>query len=361
MGTVGRIRWALALLVLGGCGTEQSGRETSSEDLPCGVDDGPGRDPLGLTSAKTAAGNYRAWPKGRIPYEISSTVGATTKQRVLTAMQEWETKTQQAVRFVPAATDESPRLIVLTGAPMTSPVGHPSSGNSKVWLQNPEPLTVVRHELGHVLGLQHEHRRADRDKYIQVDMTKVKTVDNCPAQFNVCADCVLLGAYNKTSVMHYRTGELEHCRTGQVLLDLDGSPIQFEWKISPGDVAAVYELYGAPTGAGGTGGGGAGGTGSGGTTSGGAGGAAGASGAAGAGSSAGSAGASSGGSSGAGGSAGVGDYIDGPDEPPPSVATESGDDGGCAVGRGANGGDPAWWLAALALVPLTRRRARACS
>ncbi len=44
--------------------------------------------------------------------------------------------------------------------------------------------------------------------------------------------------------MHYRTTELANCRTGPVLLKLDGSPINHYWKLSPKDLSTVATMYG---------------------------------------------------------------------------------------------------------------------
>jgi hypothetical protein len=223
-------------------------------DQPCVEDDdelgtssnGPGSSPMGLTDDKTASGKYRAWPKGRVPYKIDASVGSVTKGLLLDAMKEWQTKSEQRVRFEKATADDGTYLIVYGDAsPITNQVGYHGGTISKMKLRNPEYITVIRHELGHVLGLHHEQRRADRNDYIQVKTANVVDTTLCKNQFNVCTDCVPIKNYNVKSVMHYRTSDLSNCRTGKVLLNKDGSDIQHYWAISNGDLLAIAELYGS--------------------------------------------------------------------------------------------------------------------
>src|SRR5690606_26286236 len=109
------------------------------------------------------------WPNGRVPYQIQSSVDSVTKARVLQAMDEWETKSEKRVRFVKATASDDPVLVIAAGSkPITNFVGYDSSKNSRIELRTPEYITVIRHELGHALGLHHEQRRSDRSDHIQV-------------------------------------------------------------------------------------------------------------------------------------------------------------------------------------------------
>ncbi|MEJ7733449.1 MAG: M12 family metallopeptidase, partial [Polyangiaceae bacterium] len=247
---------ALAILLsAAACGAPQGEDEASSAGGP-----GPAGDtPLGRTPATTAAGKYRVWPDGRIPYRIDGSVKGTTRTRLLAAMKEWQTKSEQRVRFEEKDAGDAAFLdVVGSPGPLTSRVGYKAGTRVEMQLRNPEYITVIRHELGHVLGLHHEQRREDRGAHIQVRSANVVDTDHCKYQFSVCEDCVLLGGYNTKSVMHYRTSDLKSCRTGPVLLDKDDSPIDHVWVITSGDLLAIEELYGpapeAADGAGGAGG-----------------------------------------------------------------------------------------------------------
>jgi len=232
-------------------------------DEPCVMEEsdpsGPGSSPMGLGSPLTSTGKHPIWPKGRVPYKISSSVGSTTKSRLLSAMKEWQTKTAQRVRFEPATSTDKAYVLVSEGSPRVSFVGYKAGTVSNLYLRDPEYLTVTRHELGHVLGLEHEMRRKDRSSYIQVISSNIVNTTNCKYQFALCSDCAPLVKYNVKSVMHYRTyRDLSSCRVGgkAVLLTKSGGVIDHEWVLTTGDLDAIDELYGPPptTGTGGTGG-----------------------------------------------------------------------------------------------------------
>ncbi len=303
----------------------------------------PTNGATGLTPSLNGAGKYRTWPDGRIPYVIHSSVGAVTRDAVLTAMNNWQTKSEQRVRFEKATANDTARLVVKqTTAPNTSHIGYKAGTVTTVELRPKEHVTVARHELGHVLGLEHEQRRADRAGYIQVKTGNIVGSKYCKNQFSVCDTCLFLGDFDPTSVMLYRTSDLSACRTGPVLLHADGTPIQHKWVLSAGDIAAIAELYGPPPASGADAGG------------------------AGAGGSASSAGAGgSGGEAGLGelAGAGGGDGIDQPDVPEAVAGSsnrtsDSGDSsGGCALARRrAQRTSGVLWLLLALLAALRRRR-----
>lgn len=69
-------------------------------------------------------------------------------------------------------------------------------------------MGTVEHELGHALGLWHEHQRPDRDNYVTVHPEN--SLAEWAASFNALTNEVLqlehtkdLGPYDFNSVMHY--------------------------------------------------------------------------------------------------------------------------------------------------------------
>jgi hypothetical protein len=266
-------------LCLAACGDQPTdeapelGAEEPGLEGPCTPEEeldelgGPGMSPQGL-AGPTSAGKYRVWPNGRIPYAIGADVGSTTRSDLLSAMGEWENKSGGCVRFVAKTSSDSAYLQVNSGNP-ASGIGY-TGGVVTMTLRNPEPISVIRHELAHTLGFHHEHRRSDRLNYIQVRTANIVNSTWCQGQFNVCTDCTLVKSFHVTSINHYRTNrDMTSCfvNGNPVLYNKDGSAINHEWVITAGDLDALDALYGCgATGTGGTTG--SGGTvGSGGTTS----------------------------------------------------------------------------------------------
>jgi hypothetical protein len=125
-------------------------------------------------------------------------------------------------------------------------VGYRAGQVQNLYLRQDEFITVMKHELGHVIGFHHEQRRSDRLNHIKVLSGNIVPTTSCKFQFSTCSACKRIGSYDRISVMHYRTTDLGNCRNGPVLLKLDGSPISHVWKVSARDRNAVAAMYPLP-------------------------------------------------------------------------------------------------------------------
>jgi hypothetical protein len=213
----------------------------------------PGSELMGVTDPKTSTGKYRAWPGGRIPYAFARDskgnilLDATTREKLSKVMTAWETLTEGRVRFRQKSSTDTAYVEILTGKTLVRPfVGYRANRVQELYLKKGEVGPVIRHELGHVLGLHHEQRRSDRLKHIQVKSQNIVDSKHCRYQFSACSDCERLGSYDIASVMQYRSKrDLSACRIDgkPVLLKLDGSLIDHDWKISVKDLNSVALLY----------------------------------------------------------------------------------------------------------------------
>jgi Astacin (Peptidase family M12A) len=98
------------------------------------------------------------------------------------------------------------------------------------------------HEIGHALGLWHEQSRADRDDFVEIVFANISP-DNAFNFRKVGWNGLLLGAYDFTSVMHYRKNTFSI--NGQdTIIAKNGASIIRSNTLSAGDVAGINQLYG---------------------------------------------------------------------------------------------------------------------
>jgi len=170
----------------------------------------------------------RRWPDGEIPFEVES--GFCCTAILNSAIDTWESLTP--IRFVNRTDEENflrienqgapPRTSWSTGIGMQSgkmtvkiQAASLSTDNNGDGVTDANDVTIATnaitsttiHELGHVIGLMHEHTRPDRDSFI-VRNTDCKPgivdrwIDSTNSGIN--NDGQRLGGYDYRSIMHYQ-------------------------------------------------------------------------------------------------------------------------------------------------------------
>ena len=146
------------------------------------------------------------WDWGVIPYEIPPEISEAEVQNILTAMRNWESVAP--IRFVPRTTQSGFLLVVLLddSAPACTGTLGQTSGLGRVHRLSlthacARSIFSTSHELGHVIGFNHEHQRSDRDTYLSVDPSLISdpVFGAAFTKFNF----PLVGPYDFQSVMHY--------------------------------------------------------------------------------------------------------------------------------------------------------------
>ena len=173
------------------------------------------------------------WPGGVIPYVIEAGFSQEGLSDIEKAIHEWNSKTvitlvqrtteSDYVRFLPTGVRPSDRYC-------RAQLGR-RGGEQSIWLRGPEGcgLSDTIHEIGHAVGLVHEHQRHDRDKYVTVS----EAFSYGDIRFAFLADHLGRRPYDYSSVMHYR----------QVRTIPPGIPVRSE-RLSSGDIDGVARLYG---------------------------------------------------------------------------------------------------------------------
>jgi len=186
---------------------------------------------------------YR-WPNRTIPFEIDPAF--PNPDRVAQAVQHWTEHT--SIRFVPRNGEADYVRIARMPGYAVSDVGR-RGGAQQVSLGDGATLGNIIHELGHTVGLWHEHCRGDRDAWIAIDFTNIQ--DGCEDNFaqnslnEVPTPMSDLGGYDYGSIMHYPAICFEIDGDYPVITTLQppGAAIGQRDGLSGGDIAAVEELY----------------------------------------------------------------------------------------------------------------------
>jgi len=184
------------------------------------------------------------WPKRTIPFEID--LAFEGEETILDAIAHWNKNT--VIKFEPRSGEEHYVRIMRVPGGAVSDVGR-RNGMQKVSLDEKCEFGSVIHELGHTVGLWHEHCRNDRDDWVEVNFRNIK--DGCEDNFKQNwiegpAPTEDLGDYDYGSIMHYPSNAFPINKKIPVITALHlpaGVKMGQRDGLSDGDIAAVKMLY----------------------------------------------------------------------------------------------------------------------
>ena len=159
------------------------------------------------------AGSRWRWPNGIIPYTISEEdfppadpAGAAERVEIEAAVTSWNNSANGHVTLRARELGDTDYVEFVAGDDSTScnsPVGR-QGGRQEIECNLLR--RVLRHEIGHAVGLFHEHQRDDRDLHVTVLTENVRADkrDNFDKKGDAGDE---VGPYDFASVMHYRGGQ----------------------------------------------------------------------------------------------------------------------------------------------------------
>ena len=182
------------------------------------------------------------WPEGVVPYTIDESL--PNPQRVLDAIEHWNSKS--TIRLVERTDEPDWVNFTVHEERCTSFVGR-RGGEQEITVPEWCSIGGIIHEIGHTVGLFHEHSREDSDSHVRVffeNIDKRSILINYTPVIKYGDD---IGPYDYGSIMHYdgigfsrnNKPTIETIPPGLVIGQREG--------LSAGDIDGVAELYGHTT------------------------------------------------------------------------------------------------------------------
>jgi hypothetical protein len=210
------------------------------------------------------------WPEGRVPFEIAGDLERRARNAIKDAIADYERLTP--VRFHERTVERSYVKFVKQWhvglASMTDSSGA-NGGKVEIKLETQNKndtlkdrniiAATARHEIGHALGLFHEHGRSDRDDFVEFD-SDCSSYDRFYeffGQYEIERESKRIGLYDFLSIMHYASAPGEKgppwdrkpCfnmvkrASLRAAGDTTGELFTNEF-LSAGDVNALHHMYG---------------------------------------------------------------------------------------------------------------------
>lgn len=190
------------------------------------------------------------WPNNTVYYTLSNSIlnNRNLLTRVNNAIREYNTRTN--VRWVQASSN-TPSYVNFVhsgrnGSDGSATIGR-QSGYKFVSLDGNAPLGTIIHEMGHTIGLFHEHTRRDRDNHLIINWNNIQQGQNHNFQkynlSNIGNDGVDLVPFDINSVMMYWSNS--YSRNGQPTIVLrNGRTFNYVRNgFTTSDITAINRMY----------------------------------------------------------------------------------------------------------------------
>lgn len=179
------------------------------------------------------ADHQTLWPRGVVPYARNHALQGV----VDAAIAHWMTRTPIQFRHFGGERDY---LTFEVGEQSGSEVGR-RGGEQIVFLKPSASVGTAIHEIGHSLGLWHEHSRTDRYTYIDIHWENIDLNDRRQFEQSIY-NAIDLEQYDFASIMHYPSDAFS-TNGRPTITAKNGVLIGQRNGLSDGDVSAIKKLY----------------------------------------------------------------------------------------------------------------------
>ncbi|OED41558.1 hypothetical protein AB833_09305 [Chromatiales bacterium (ex Bugula neritina AB1)] len=186
----------------------------------------------------------QTWPNGVVPYRINPELSESVVENILGAVDHWNSigAITMVERTASKAAIYPDYIEFVDSSRCASWIGFQAAGMQKIYTGDNCSEGSMIHEIGHSLGLLHEHTRPDRDNFVIIHWDRIMT--NMEPNFEIMPGSESLGSYDYGSIMHY----------GASFFSVDGRPtiepiqattetIGQRISTSAGDKQSVINLY----------------------------------------------------------------------------------------------------------------------
>ncbi|HVT96794.1 MAG TPA: M12 family metallopeptidase [Acidobacteriaceae bacterium] len=197
------------------------------------------------------------WPSGVIYYDDGGCIAGNTCPNLAQAISTFNADFPGVVQWTERTSQTTYVVITLSGTGGRGDVdtiGYPAfAGALNLNCNTDCSVATLLHEMGHIIGLYHEHTRTDRDSYVTLNYNNV-IKGSWTGNFAInTQNQQLLSPYDYASVMQYpsyvdsRNGGpvIETIPAGIPLQGTEGVPGAGNEDYSAGDKEAIRRLYGA--------------------------------------------------------------------------------------------------------------------
>ncbi|MGL5015152.1 MAG: M12 family metallopeptidase [Bacteroidales bacterium] len=185
----------------------------------------------------------RYWPNRTVYYDFSSDF--TKQESVMGAIREWESRT--SLKFLPRTSGTKSYIQFIHDDGNYSSLG---MIGGKQYISLHKELSNVGtaiHEIGHAIGLFHEHTREDRDQYVRIIYDNIEKNKEHNFKKYGKGNGFDIGEFDFNSIMLYSSYAFPIDKNKPTIVLLNGDTYSANrYRLSTLDIEGIKSIYGPP-------------------------------------------------------------------------------------------------------------------